>query len=31
MLMDARHQLGAMLETAHQRKQTAAVQKGGAQ
>lgn len=30
MLMDARHQLGVMLETAHQRKQTAAVQKGGA-
>lgn len=29
-LMDARHQLGALLEVAHQRKQTAAVEKGGA-
>jgi len=30
MLMDARFQLGVMLETANQRKKTAAVQKGGA-
>ncbi len=29
-LMDARHQLGAMIEAAHHRKQTAAAQKGGA-
>lgn len=29
-LMDARRQLGALIETAHHRKQTVAAQKGGA-
>lgn len=30
VLMDARHQLGVLIETAQHRKQTAAVEKGGA-
>jgi hypothetical protein len=29
-LMEARHQLGALIEAAHHRKQTAAIEKGGA-
>lgn len=29
-LMNARHQLGVLIESAHHRKQTAALQKGGA-